>query len=358
MDPRLADLQRTIVARGFIDGLTVDRLEALLPSGAPVDRATANVLFAINSAVREGVNDPAWRRVFVEAIRRHLLEDFHSPGEVDPQEAAWLTAVTAADGHYDENEQSLIQAVKYALKTNEVWGGIRSNDITASTPGLIASLFARACGGGKGGDFYYFSVSAGDLITRVALADVLGHGEQVTQVSQWLYHALASRLNNAEGSEVLAELNRLALGGGTSCVTTATVVTLSRPEGRLWLATAGHPPMLLRRRQDGSWQVVEVEDVGQRLSNLPLGVDAETVYVARQVPVRSGDRFFLYSDGVIEAPDPQGGLLGSKQLLSILNEHGDAPLQDLKNRVLDALHRHTHGSLTHDDVTFIVAEAC
>ncbi|GAG80253.1 unnamed protein product [marine sediment metagenome] len=48
--------------------------------------------------------------------------------------------------------------------------------------------------GGKGGDIYYFGVCKGDIITRLAIADVTGHGETVSEVSQYVYDSLNSHI--------------------------------------------------------------------------------------------------------------------------------------------------------------------
>ena len=83
----------------------------------------------------------------------------------------------------------------YEIKCGEVWGGIRGTDVDAITSGVEACLFSSACDGGKGGDIYYFSVCTGDLLTRIAIADVMGHGKPVSDTSEWLYNSLQERMN-------------------------------------------------------------------------------------------------------------------------------------------------------------------
>ena len=53
-------------------------------------------------------------------------------------------------------------------------------------------MYAGASDGVRGGDIYYFSVCESGTITRIALADVVGHGNDVSEMSQWMYHALAT----------------------------------------------------------------------------------------------------------------------------------------------------------------------
>ncbi|MEE8430921.1 MAG: SpoIIE family protein phosphatase, partial [Candidatus Desulfatibia sp.] len=56
-----------------------------------------------------------------------------------------------------------------------------NQDLEISAGKVVASLYSAASDGGKGGDIYYFGVCKGDRITRLAIADVVGHGEAVTE---------------------------------------------------------------------------------------------------------------------------------------------------------------------------------
>ena len=80
------------------------------------------------------------------------------------------------------------------LECKELLGGIRDKDIEISAGKVIASIYSAACCGGRGGDIYYFGVCRGDQITRLAIADVVGHGEAVTEVSQYIYESLKAHL--------------------------------------------------------------------------------------------------------------------------------------------------------------------
>lgn len=80
------------------------------------------------------------------------------------------------------------------LECHEIYGGIMDNDLEISAGNIIASIYASACCGGKGGDIYYFGVCADDGISRMAIADVVGHGESTAKVSQYVYNALKSHM--------------------------------------------------------------------------------------------------------------------------------------------------------------------
>ena len=243
----------------------------------------------------------------------------------------------------------------YEMKCAEIWGGIRNQDQDVCAAGLTASLHSSSCAGGKGGDIYYLSVCSGGELARVAIADVVGHGEAVSAVSQWLYDALDRHMNDGDGHEVLSELNALASERGLEAMTTASVVGYFQPKDAGLFAYAGHHPVLVLRRGERSWTAIDPEQAGDP-SNMPLGVLGETGYGQRIVPLGIGDRLFLYTDGVIEAPSPDGELFGLERLEAVLAGLSDAPLADLKSGVLSALRAHTGGALSHDDVTLMALE--
>jgi len=360
LDYVFSALRRAVEEDGQIAEARVGQIRRVVYGGGDagregIDRRTGNFLFDLNDAMTGRPNHPAWTEFFVEAISGHVLDDDRSPEEVDASEADWLVQRMEADQQYDDTEMALLAKIKHAIRHNEVWGGIRSDDLQASTSGVVASLYSRACEGGKGGDLYYFSLSASDMLTRIAVADVSGHGPTVTDVSQWIYDSLAARMNSAEGNEVLADLNRLAAERGYKALTTAVVVTFYRPDSHLYFAYAGHPPAYVRRRSDDRWRPVTLVE-GDDPANLPLGVDPDVRYDQQRIPLARGDRLFLYTDGVVEAPDADGQILGASRLAAVLDAGSAGTPRDVKDAVLAAIHEHTGGSMTHDDVTFMVVE--
>lgn len=63
-----------------------------------------------------------------------------------------------------------------------------------------------------------------------------------------------------------------------------------------------------------------------------------------------GDRLFLYTDDVIEAPDADDELFNVSRLTDVLEETGGNDSSDVKQTVLAAVRAHTNGSLVHDGV--------
>jgi sigma-B regulation protein RsbU (phosphoserine phosphatase) len=246
-------------------------------------------------------------------------------------------------------------AEPYRIRCSEIWGGVRTVDTDVCTLALSASLYSSACGGDKGGDIYYFSVCSIDLLTRIAIADVRGHGEQVSQLSGWLFHSLEERMNSLEGNGVLTGLNRMVNTHGFDALTTAVLASYCLRDGHLYFSNAGHPPLLLDRKSPCQWRRLELPDSGERV-NLPLGVLPEAEYSQSSVRLEPGDRFFLYTDGVLECPNTDDEEFGEERLLDVLARSSGATLAGVKRAVLQSISEHRGPRCVEDDITFLVAE--
>ena len=239
----------------------------------------------------------------------------------------------------------------HQIKCSEIWGGNRASDTDVCTSAVTASLFSVGAEGGKGGDIYYFSVCGSDVLTRIAIADVVGHGQAVSETSQWLYDSIAAHMNSHDGDAVLEDVNKLAKDRGFGAITTAEVITFNKQNSRMHFTSAGHPPALVKRKGIEGWEKVLIKNPEGK--NIPLGVLDDPHYDEQSIPLESGDMLFLYTDGVIEAPCKDGNLFGMDRLMNVLEKNGHHSLEEIKGAVLDELHNNGENSFEHDDVTFM-----
>jgi hypothetical protein len=135
----------------------------------------------------------------------------------------------------------------FRIRCATIWGGIEPVSLDVCTQGVTASLHSTASGGERGGDIYYMSVCSIDLLTRMVVADVRGHGEQVSEISSWIYQCLRDKMNSLDGAGVLSDPNRMVHGRGFAAITTAAVVSHYISNSTLYYSYAGHPPVLARR---------------------------------------------------------------------------------------------------------------
>ena len=84
----------------------------------------------------------------------------------------------------------------------------------------------------------------------------------------------------------------------------------------------------------------------------------DTLYGQLTISMIPGDRLFVYTDVIIDAPNPEGESFGLARLKDVLDVNIGIPLSELKSAVLKTLHQHTEQELTHDDITLIAMEIC
>jgi sigma-B regulation protein RsbU (phosphoserine phosphatase) len=225
-------------------------------------------------------------------------------------------------------------------------------------PGIRGRLYSKPCSGGSGGDIHYLSVCGSGLFSRLCVADVAGHGEEVASVSRDLHALLRRYMNTTDQRRMLSELNKKLDAAETPIVTTAAAFSYYPPSRSLSYSYAGHPPAWLARAGTDEWQPLELDaGPGRRLVNMPLAVDGSTVFTRRDVRIDQGDRLLILTDGVLEAAAPGGELFGEARVETLLNGGGGLDPMSMGDRLLDALVEFTGDpDLSHDDVTFVLLE--
>jgi len=145
-------------------------------------------------------------------------------------------------------------------------------------------------------------------------------------------------------------------------MTTAAVVAYYSQESKAKISYAGHPPVFYMRAGDKAWSYARPpKRKGQSDGfplNIPLAIDLDTYYGQLTISMAPGDRLFVYTDGVIDTPNPDGESFGLERLKDVLDANMEASLSELKSAVLKTLNQYAQKELIHDDVTLIALEIC
>ncbi|HEV7480561.1 MAG TPA: PP2C family protein-serine/threonine phosphatase, partial [Roseiarcus sp.] len=114
--------------------------------------------------------------------------------------------------------------------------------------------------------------------------------------------------------------------------------------GALEYCNCGHLPGLIRRPGG----VVETLPVG----GLPVGLFEPMKMTVHRAELRPGDLFFLYTDGVTEAEDPDALLFGEDRLEGLLAKKGHgASASQWTARIEAAVREFARGRSQFDDIT-------
>lgn len=85
----------------------------------------------------------------------------------------------------------------------------------------------------------------------------------------------------------------------------------------------------------------------------PLATMENIEYFDETVTLHSGDRLFLYTDGVPEAKNTDGERFGTERMLDVLNLNKSAAPEELLNNVKREVDRFTGDSDQFDDITMM-----
>jgi sigma-B regulation protein RsbU (phosphoserine phosphatase) len=241
------------------------------------------------------------------------------------------------------------------LHCDGVWGGNKNARHDIRTSGLAVSVYSSASDGTEGGDICYVAVCKNDVLTRIVLCDVQGHGSHVSAVATSIYWAVRNSMNRAQGYGVLCELNQVLLRQGAPAYATAALMTFNTCDSRLYFSYAGHPAILLRRYSEGQWSSLVSASEGEG-ANLPLGMFPFAYYDQDAVALRSGDRLALYSDGLVEAESETGEVFGEERLSAVLESCREYDLSYARDSTIHELERHSSGASRTDDQTLMLIE--
>jgi predicted ester cyclase len=200
-----------------------------------------------------------------------------------------------------------------------------------------------------GGDFYeFFELDDGRV--GLAVGDATGKDVPAAFVMSATC-ALLGGVATASGTspgEVLSRVNEAVLARIPPNMFVTCFYAILEPEsGHFSYANAGHDLPYLRRRGGG-----DAEEL--RARGLPLGLMPGMVYEEKEVTLELGDGALLYSDGLVEAHDPQRReLFGFPRLRELVAGHDDEE-RSLVNTLLRELYSFVgEGWEQEDDITLL-----
>jgi sigma-B regulation protein RsbU (phosphoserine phosphatase) len=257
----------------------------------------------------------------------------------------------------EKSRMSDSSETRHTLMCSEVWGGNRKIFRTvqlASVTAWVASVPLNE--GAGGGDLHYMSVCDHELISRVALADVSGHGRVVSSMAETLQRLMRENINAWDQSDFMHGLNETFLLTGQHKYATAIVLSFHRITGQLSFSNAGHLPPLWYHARHKIWGWLEEhDDPLAKRSGLPIGLIPGTDYRQTVVTLEPSDLLVLYTDGVTEAENGTGESLDREQLLKWAQEAAVDSPQALGRTLLQRLESF-QGRCRNDDETLIVLQ--
>jgi FixJ family two-component response regulator len=202
---------------------------------------------------------------------------------------------------------------------------------------------------GVGGDCFDV-IGFGRSRLALSIADVVGKGIPAALLMSNLQAAVrAFATEAAQPGELCQQVNRILCGNiAEGRFISFFYCTFDNELGVLTFANAGHyPPILIRG--DGA--------VERLVAGGPvMGVFADPAYEQGRVPIGSGDRLVLFTDGITEARNSDDAEFGEERLIELAIENRACSAPALQARLADAVATFAGGAFQ-DDATLMVLAA-
>jgi serine phosphatase RsbU (regulator of sigma subunit) len=144
-----------------------------------------------------------------------------------------------------------------------------------------------------------------------------------------MLRAVAQAFGTTSPGEVLAQINETLVARiPPNMFVTCFYAILDPKSGTLSYANAGHDLPYLRSRGGGCEEL--------RASGMPLGLMPGMSYEENEALLKRGETAQFYSDGLVEAHDPQREMFGFPRLRALVAERGKE--RSLENIVLKELY--------------------
>ena len=198
-----------------------------------------------------------------------------------------------------------------------------------------------------GGDFYDFFLIDDDHLALV-IADVSGKGIPAALFMMVSKSLIKNQLlSGCDPAQALTHANiQLCDGNTSSSFVTVWLAVLQISTGKVKACNAGHENPCLRCSKE-PYELLKYKH------NVSVGVIENAVYQNREFELRPGDSLFVYTDGVPEAQDAEGGMFGEARLLETLNRNPDASPEALVGSMRKAINEFVKDAPQFDDITML-----
>ena len=204
-----------------------------------------------------------------------------------------------------------------------------------------------------GGDLYDFFLIDEDHLGLV-IADVSDKGAPAALFMATTKMCIKENMMlGADPKTVLNRVNnRLLENNKSGLFVTAWIAEIDLRNGHMEYASAGHPHPFIKRTGDSEYTVLESD------KNLVLAGLEDYGYQQSETVLEPGDRLFLYTDGLDEARELNGGFFGKQRIKNYLNEHFPDSIDSVVTGIKGAVDAFASGREQFDDLTILMMEYC
>jgi|JI8StandDraft_1071087.scaffolds.fasta_scaffold00316_17 sigma-B regulation protein RsbU (phosphoserine phosphatase) len=201
-----------------------------------------------------------------------------------------------------------------------------------------------------GGDFYdLFELDSG--IIRFFLADATGHGIQAalyTMAIKSEYEAIKRFVTKTD--DLMNHLNQKVQNkfSGLKIVFSCFLIDIDTRTNKLYYTSAGHPDQILITKRSGL-------ELLPRTGNI-IGLRKEQDYTQYTTHIESGDRIFLFTDGIVEQKNTFREEYGIEKIILRMKEYQNKSAEDFLKDIVADLASFQGDVPQEDDLTLLLIE--
>ncbi len=202
-----------------------------------------------------------------------------------------------------------------------------------------------------GGDLYNFFLIDDDHLA-VMIGDVSGKGVPAS-LFMMVTNILLRLRTKAGGTpgEILSVVNNdLYANNNLDMFVTIWLGIYEFSTGKLTYANAGHENPAVFRKSEVRYTLDETKH------SLCAGGINDVSYRDREITLESGDRLFVYTDGIPEAKDGENRMFGIDRMLNSLNSNSNATLKGTVDGIYDDVNSFIKDAPQFDDMTMLCLE--
>jgi PAS domain S-box-containing protein len=206
-----------------------------------------------------------------------------------------------------------------------------------------------------GGDYLdYFQTDSGNWV--VVIADVSGKGIPAALVMTMLRSTFRAEARyESSAKQLLCAVNdRMKEDMDDKSFVTALCLIIDKDGNSMSYARAGHPPLLIQHANNGG-KTTSLNPKGLALG-MVSGKDFADRLEELTLQLAPGDRFLIFTDGLLEAMDGERKFYGIKRLLSILERDKVREPEKVLKTILDDVRVFIRSEPYHDDLTMLAME--
>jgi sigma-B regulation protein RsbU (phosphoserine phosphatase) len=211
-----------------------------------------------------------------------------------------------------------------------------------------------------GGDYYDFLPLDGHRL-GVLIADVSGKGTSAALYMAELKGLMLSLSEiHTSPRQLLIAANRIiAQHLDARSFITMTYAVIDLRARTMTYARAGHTPLIYVPGRNGAVatfghaKILAPDGLVLGL-NIDGGEMFERLLQEDTIPLRAGDLYLFFTDGISEAMNAQDDFFGEQRLGQLVEEHAHLPSEELRERVLREISAFVGDAPQHDDMTMIL----